>query len=95
MTLNDSYNSYNIQVNAAMQTGLYVLWNLYVVALLILYAPSHKQTNEENIPFISSNSSNSIGDSRNDEIPTLSHNMTHITTTDQLAQLTAEKIRTD
>lgn len=40
-----------IEYTSAIQTGIYGMWNIYIIALVILYAPSHKQwstTNSEN-----------------------------------------------
>lgn len=37
-----------IQTTSAFLTGIYGMWNVYIITLLILYAPSHKQWPTEN-----------------------------------------------
>ncbi|ALC43718.1 Vha16-4 [Drosophila busckii] len=37
------WNNVELQLTSALHTGVYGTWNVYIIALLILYAPSHKQ----------------------------------------------------
>ena len=78
-----------------MYTGLYVLWNLYVLSVMLLYAPSHKQyygSTSEMVPLHSEVSS--ISASRADSIHQ-THQQQATSTADVLAPLTEQEIKND
>lgn len=41
--------SMELEVSSILHTGVYGMWNIYICAMLILYAPSHKQWPDEGI----------------------------------------------
>ena len=84
---------FGFKVQSAIYTGLYVLWNAYVLSVMLLYAPSHKiyfSAGSETIPLNSEVSS--ISASRSDSIQNITHQRS---TADQLAPLTQERHHND
>ncbi|XP_065359860.1 protein wntless [Calliphora vicina] len=57
-----------IQLTSAFLTGVYGMWNIYIFALLILYAPSHKQWPCVNSNETSQSNENIVAAAANEEI---------------------------
>lgn len=42
-------DSVHLEFTSALFTGVYGMWNIYIFALIVLYAPSHKQWTQGSI----------------------------------------------
>jgi len=89
-------NNHHVQVQSAIYTGLYVLWNLYVLSVMLLYAPSHKMSNADLSEMTPLNSEvSSVSGSRVDSLQSIAHQTSTRDDMHLLATLTADKTTSD
>lgn len=62
-------DSSEIEISSVIHTGVYGMWNVYICAMLMLYAPSHKQWPEDGL-YGSSDTGESVEFSRLPTDPT-------------------------